>query len=194
MRTFTPAFSTYRTQLAGSIPAVIVIGIIGYLRIRQPLPIYAAEWLGIVVLVYGYLALYFRNTRIEAEPHSLSIYNALGSHRSVAQQHLAQAVLVRSFVQSSGARAIARARLLILDDTGRVVLRWGGQTWTEDQMRSLAESLAIPLRVIEGPTNAKTLRAAYPRAVTFVEAHSTAIGLGIFVVVFVAVIVAVLST
>ncbi|MCU1469847.1 MAG: hypothetical protein JWQ39_996 [Glaciihabitans sp.] len=194
MRTFTPAFSTYRKQVAGSIPAVIVIGVVGFLRIRQPLPVYAAEWLGIVILAYGYLALYFRNTRIKAEPHSLSIHNAFGSHRSIAQQHLAQAVLVRSFAQASGMTAIARARLLILDDTGRVVLRWSGQTWTEDQMRSLADSLAIPLRVIDGPTNAKALRAAYPRAVTVVEAHPTAIGLGIFAVVFVAVIVAVFST
>jgi hypothetical protein len=191
VREFTPAFSTYRTQVAGLIPAAIVIGIIGFWRLRQPLPVYAAEWVGVVILVSGYLVLYFRNTRIEAEPHSLSVRNAFGSRHTVAHQHLVQAVLVRNYVQSSAVTPITRARLLILDDTGRAVLRWSGQTWTENQMRSLAETLAIPLRIIEEPTDAKTLHKTYPRALGVVEVHPVAIGLGISLAVVVVVIVAV---
>ncbi len=182
---FTPTFATYRRALRGVVPAVAVLAVIDFFRLHQPPAVYAAEWGCGLALLALYLWLYFRNTRVTAALHSLTIRNAFGISHTVADHHLVSAIFVDSFTQSSQYVANNRPRLFILDGDGRSVLRWGGQTWTGEQMQSLATTLGIPLTALNEQMNARAFKKLYPRALSPVEAHP---------VVFALVIVAVIAT
>jgi hypothetical protein len=123
---------------------------------------------GLGLVAYARLSL--RNTRVDAAPGRLRIQNFLGAAHEVAAHHLADVVFVRTLVPAKGENQSATgARLFVLDDTGRSVLRWSENSWTPRQMRELAESLQLPTDSIEEPISRLQLIERYPRALRFTE-------------------------
>ena len=181
--TFAPSFSNYRRHVAGLVPVAIILLVVDYFRIRQPLPIYAAECIALIGLGVGFGALYFRNTKITAEPHSLTVTNLFGVTREVAGDRLAKAVIVQSLVVYGSASRLQQ--LLILDSEGKPVLKWNGATWTMRQMESLVQTLGVPLDTISQPISPAKLKQSYPRAVSSFVAHPVWWGIGISVVLIV---------
>jgi hypothetical protein len=194
-QTFAPSFAAYRGTLNRLLPAFAIFLILGYWRVHQPLPIYATEAVGLVVLLAGYLALYFRNTRVEAARLSLTPRNAFGFRHTVAESNLATVVIVENFTQSSGyPSSTSRPRLLVLDPEGRSVLRWSGLFWSREQMDELAKTLGLPIAIVSGTTTARALTKSYPRALSSIEVHPVIWGLAIALVITVVVIIWVFTT
>jgi hypothetical protein len=157
------------------LPVILVLALLVYWRFDQSTTAYLAEMIGLVVLLGGYILLYFRNSRITAEPRSLTIRTAFGISHTVAQHHLARAVLIENHVTSTAQSAAVTPRLLLLDDEGHSVLRWSGQVWTEDQMRALVETLDIPLTEIPGRVGSGDIHRRYPHALGVWEGHPVAV-------------------
>jgi hypothetical protein len=187
MVTFAPSFSNYRKHVAGLVPVAVILLVVDYFRIRQPLPIYVAECIVLVGLGVGFGALYFRNTKINAERHSLTITNLFGATREVSGDRLAQAVLVQNLVVYGSGTPLQQ--LLILDSEGKPALKWNGMTWTQDQMGTLVGTLGIPLHTISDPISPADLKKAYPRAVSSFVAHPVWWGLGLSLVIIVIIVV-----
>jgi hypothetical protein len=132
-----------------------------------------ADLIALTVVALGlvaYARLSLRNARVDSAPGQLRIRNFLGATHSVAAHHLAEVVLVRALVPAKGEnQSMAGARLFVLDDTGRSVLRWSENAWTSTQMRELGASLQLPNDSIEEPLSRLELIERYPRALRFAE-------------------------
>jgi hypothetical protein len=174
------------------LPAILVLALIVYWRFDQPTIAYLAEMIGVLVVVGVYVALYFRNSRITAEPHSLTIRTALGMSHTIAAHHLAKAVLVEQHITSTAQSATARPRLLLLDDEGHAVLRWSGPLWSEAQMRELVATLDIPLTEIPGRLGSGDIHRRYPHALGFWEGHPVAVAV-LFIAALVVISITVFS-
>jgi hypothetical protein len=174
MRSYTPRYSAYRLRLVRVLPVLAIVVVLVYWRFHQPTSIFLIEWIAVVVIATGYTILYFRNTRITAQPRSLAVRGAFGTSHTVAQHHLDRAIVIEQYVTSRNADARSIPRLLILDDEGGAVLRWSGQVWTEVQMRELAEALDIPTTVLPMRLGSADIHRRYPRALGFWEANPIA--------------------
>jgi hypothetical protein len=192
VQTFTPNPSRYRGRFGWVLPVILVLALLVYWRFDQSTTAYLAEMIGLVVLLGGYILLYFRNSRITAEPRSLTIRTAFGISHTVAQHHLARAVLIENHVTSTAQSAAVTPRLLLLDDEGHSVLRWSGLVWTEDQMRALVETLDIPLTEIPGRVGSGDIHRRYPHALGVWEGHPVAVAV-LFIAVLAAVSITVLT-
>lgn len=192
MQIFAPNPSRYRGRFGWVLPAILVLALILYWRFDQSTAAFLAEMIGLLVLLGGYILLYFRNSRITAEPRSLTIRTALGVSHTVAQHHLAKAVLIEQHVTSTAQSAPAAPRLFLLDDEGHSVLRWSGHVWTEAQMRELVGALDIPLTEIPGRLGSGDIHRRYPHALGLWEGHPLATAV-LFIAVLAVVSVTVLS-
>jgi hypothetical protein len=172
---FTPSPARYRGRFGWVLPVILLFALLVYWRFDQPTPAYVAEMVGLLVVAGAYVVLYFRNSRITAEPRSLTIRTAFGLSHAVARHHLDRAVLVEHHVTSRSPTAGSTPRLFLLDDEGRAVLRWSGQAWTEDQMRELVSALDIPLVEIPGRLGSGDIHRRYPHALGVWEGHPTAV-------------------
>lgn len=171
MQTFRPNPARYRGRFGWVLPAVIVFALVLYWRVDQPPGAYIAEMIAVIVILGGYILLYFRNSLITAEARSLTIRTAFGMSHVVAQHHLAGAVIVEHHVTSNAQNAIATPRLFVLDDEGHSVLRWSGHTWNEQQMRDLVAELDVPLTTIPGRLGSGDIHHRYPHALGLWEGH-----------------------
>jgi hypothetical protein len=189
---FTPNPSRFRGRFGWVLPVILVLGLVVYWRFNQPTAAYLTEMIGLVIVLGGYILLYFRNSRITAEPRSLTIRTAFGISHTVAEHHLAKAVLIENHVTSRAQSAAVSPRLFLLDDEGHSVLRWSGQVWTEDQMRALVSSLDIPLTEIPGTLGSGDIHRRYPHALGLWEGHPVAIAV-LFIAALVVVSITVLT-
>jgi hypothetical protein len=177
VQTFSPNAARYRGRFGWVLPAVLVLALLIYWRFDQPTAVYIAELVILLVLIGGYILLYFRNTRFVAEPRSLTIHTAFGMSHTVAQHHLAHAVLIESYITSTAQGASAVPRLFLLDDEGHSVLRWSGQVWTESQMRELVATLDMELNEIQGRLGSGDIHRRYPYALGAWESHPLAVAI-----------------
>ena len=171
MQTFRPNPARYRGRFGWVLPVILLFALLVYWRFNQPTATYVAEMAAVIVLVGTYVLLYFRNSRIMAEPGSHSVRTAFGLSHTVAQHHLARAVLVEHHVTSTSQSAPALPRLFVLDDEGHSVLRWSGHVWTETQMRELVATLDIPLTELPGRLGSGDIHRRYPHALGPWEGH-----------------------
>jgi hypothetical protein len=179
VETYRPGAARYRGRFGWVLPAMLFLALLVYWRFDQPTLAYVAEMIVVFALVGVYVILYFRNTRFIAQPHSLTVYTALGMSHTVAQHHLANAILIEHYVTSAAATATSVPRLLLLDDEGRSVLRWSGHVWTENQMRDLVATLELPLTEIPGRLGSGDIHRRYPRALGMWESHPVAVAVTI---------------
>jgi small-conductance mechanosensitive channel len=189
--TFRPSWIVYRRRtLAGAIPALVILLVIDYWRLRQPWPVYLAEAVGVCVLLAATILLYFRNTRVVAERDNLTLHNLFGRSRTLSGDQLAHAILLENF-EAAGGQNLSPLRLIIVNSTGRRVMNWSGNVWTKDEMSSLVATLGIDCETLPNPMTVKRVRASYPRAIGPIEAHPWIIGgsLGLLIVVIVFVVV-----
>jgi hypothetical protein len=177
VQTFRPSPARYRGRFGWVFPAVLIAGLIIYWRFDQPTAAYIAEMIAIAALLGGYILLYFRNALITAKPRSLTIRTAFRLSHTVAQHHLAGAVLIEHHITSTAQNATAAPRLFVLDDEGHSVLRWSGHTWTEQQMRELVATLDVPLTEIPGRLGSGDIHRRYPRALGVWEGHPIAVAI-----------------
>jgi hypothetical protein len=192
VQTYTPNAARYRGRFGWVLPAILVVALIVYWRFDQPTAAYVIEMIVLFALVGGYVLLYFRNVRFIAEPRSLTVHTAFGMSHTVAQHHLARAVLIENYITSTAQNAAAVPRLLLLDDEGGAVLRWSGQVWTEVQMRELVEALDIPLTEIPGRLGSADIHRRYPHALGMWESHPIAVAVTI-IAAFLVISITVLS-
>ena len=190
MLTFAPSFSNYRKHVAGAVPALIILLVVDYWRVRQPLPIYITGCVVLVGLGVTFAFLYFRNTQLIAERHSLTLKNLFGAKREVSGDRLAKALLVEQLATTGNASPL---RLIIFDADGQAVVRWTGLTWTIDQMRSLIETLGVHLDTVSEPITMRQLTKRYPHAVASIEAHPIFWGLGLSAIILAVVVVAAIA-
>jgi hypothetical protein len=172
---FTPTPARYRGRFGWVLPVVVVLALILYWRFAQSTVAYLVEMVVLILLLGGFILLYFRNSRITAEARSLTIRNALGTSHTVAQHHLERAVLVEAHITSTAQAAASTPRLFLLDDEGHSVLRWSGHFWSEDEMRELVSTLDIPLTEIQGRLGSGDIHRRYPHALGFWEGHPVAV-------------------
>ena len=175
MQTFAPNAAKYRGRFGWVLPAVLIFALLIYWRFNQPTLVYLAEMIILLVLITSYILLFFRNVRYVAEPHSLTISTPLGMRHTVAQHHLAKAVLIENYITSTAANASSVPRLILLDDEGSAVLRWSGQVWTETEMRHLVEALDMELTELPGRLGSGDIHRRYPKALGMWESHPIAI-------------------
>lgn len=189
--TYAPSFSSYRKRLYGAIPLLLIIGFVDYFRLRQPLPIYLAEFGGLIVLAAAYTYLYFRYTRVEVDKRSLTRRNAFGHRRVFADDELAAVVIVNEYSYGGGS-GVTAPRLFVLDPEGRAILRWDGRYWPMPEMDALSENLGVPLTTLES-SSSKTFSKEYPRALASIEVHPIKWALGLSAAILVVVVVVVFS-
>ncbi len=175
MQTFAPNAAKYRGRFGWVLPATVVLALLVYWRFDQPTLVYISEMIILLVLIAAYILLYFRNVRYLAEPHSLTIHTTFGMSHTVAQHHLAKAILIENYITSAAPNASSVPRLLLLDDEGSAVLRWSGQVWTEAEMRSLVETLDMELTEIPGRLGSGDIHRRYPKALGMWESHPIAV-------------------
>jgi hypothetical protein len=190
MITFAPSFSNYRKHVAGAVPALIILMVIDYWRVQQPLPVYLTGCVVLIGLGVTFAVLYFRNTQLVAERHSLTTRNLFGVTREISGARLGKAVLVSHLATNGNASPL---RLIVLDSDGRALVRWTGLTWTLDQMNSLVETLGIPLDTMDQPITPSELKERYPRGVRSIEAYPVRWGLGLSVAIIAVVVGVVLA-
>jgi hypothetical protein len=171
VQTYTPTPASYRGRFGRILPGLLILAVLLYWRFQQPSAVFFAEMIGIIVAVGLYILLFFRNTRITAQPRSLTIRTAFGMSHTVAEHHLATAVLIENHVTSASQASAVAPRLLLLDDEGRAVLRWSGSQWSEQQMRDLVDALDISLTEIPGRLGSADIHRRYPHALGVWEAH-----------------------
>jgi hypothetical protein len=159
------------------LPAILILALLIYWRFDQPTLLYVAEMIVLLVAIAAYILLYFRNVRYVAEPRSLTIRTTFGMSHTVAQHHLARAILIENYVTSTSANATAVPRLFLLDDEGSSVLRWSGQVWTERQMRELVTTLDMELTEVPGRLGSGDIHRRYPRALGMWESHPIAVAI-----------------
>jgi hypothetical protein len=172
---FTPNAARYRGRFGWVLPAILIFALLIYWRFDQPTLLYIAEMIILLVLIACYVLLYFRNVRYVAEPRSLTIHTTFGMSHTVAQHHLARAILIENYVTSTAPNAATIPRLLLLDDEGLAVLRWSGHVWTESQMRELVSALDMELEEVQGRLGSGDIHRRYPRALGMWESHPIAI-------------------
>ena len=177
MQIFTPNAVRYRGRFGWALPAVLILALLIYWRFDQPMLVYIAEMIILLVLIAAYVLLYFRNVRYVAEPRSLTIHTTFGMSHTVAQHHLARAILIENYITSTVANAPSVPRLLLLDDEGSAVLRWSGHVWTESQMRELVAALDMELVKIPGRLGSRDIHRRYPRALGMWESHPLAVAI-----------------
>lgn len=175
MQTYAPNAAKYRGRCGWVLPAFLILALLIYWRFDQPTLVYIAEMIILLVLIAAYILLYFRNVRFLAEPRSLTIRTTFGMSHTVAQHHLAKAILIENYITSTAPNATSVPRLLLLDDEGRAVLRWSGQVWTEAQMRELVETLDIDLTEIPGQLGSGDIHRRHPNALGMWESHPVAV-------------------
>jgi hypothetical protein len=179
---FTPNAARYRGRFGWVLPAVLVLALLVYWRFDQPTLLYVAEMIILVVLIAAYVLLYFRNVRYVAEPRSLTIHTTFGMSHTVAQHHLAAAILIENYITSTAANATTIPRLFLLDDEGFAVLRWSGHVWTETQMRELVAALDMELTEIPGRLGSGDLHRRFPRGLGMWESHPVAVAITLIAV------------
>jgi hypothetical protein len=189
---FTPTAARYRGRFGWVLPVVVVLALILYWRFAQSTIAYLVEMVVIIALLGSFIFLYFRNSRITAEPRSLTIRNVLGTSHTVARHHLETAVLIEAHITSTAQAAASTPRLFLLDDEGRSVLRWSGHLWSEEEMRELVGTLDIPLTKIPGRLGSGDIHRRYPHALGFWEGHPVAVAV-LFVAALVMVSITVFS-
>ena len=94
MQTYTPDAARYRGRFGRILPAMLILALLVYWRFDQPSIAYVVEMIVLFAFVGGYILLYFRNARFSAAPHALTVRTAFGMSHTVAQHHLAQAILI----------------------------------------------------------------------------------------------------
>ena len=174
MRSYVPRYSAYRLRLIRTLPILAIVVVLVYWRFKQPTSVFLIEWIVVVVIAVGYTMLFFRNTRISAQPRALTIRNAFATSHTVAQHHLDRAIMIENWVTSRNPDARTTARLFILDDEGHSVLRWSGQVWTATQMQELVDALDIPVTQLPMRLGSADIHRRYPRALGFWEANPVA--------------------
>lgn len=192
MQTYTPDAARYRGRFGWVLPATLIVALLIYWRFNQPTVAYVVEMVVLFATIGGYILLYFRNARFIAEPRSLTVRTAFGMSHTVAQHHLAKAILIESYITSTAPNATSVPRLLLLDDEGTAVLRWSGQVWTETQMRDLVETLGMDLTELPGRLGSADIHRRYPHALGMWESHPIAVAITI-IAAFAVVSVTVLS-
>jgi hypothetical protein len=175
VQTYTPSVARYRGRFGWVLPAILILALLIYWRFNQPLAAYVAEMIVVILVIGGYILLYFRNSRFIAAPRSLTVRTAFGMTHTVAQHHLAKAILIENYVTSAAANASSVPRLLLLDDEGHSVLRWSGPVWTEVQMLELVETLDIELTEIPGRLGSADIHRRYPGSLGMWESHPVAV-------------------
>jgi len=196
VQTYTPNAARYRGRFGWVLPAIVILALLIYWRFNQPVAAYVAEMIVLIVVVGGYILLYFRNVRFVAEPRSLTVRTAFGMTHTVAQHHLAKAILIENYVTSAAQNASSVPRLLLLDDEGHSVLRWSGPVWTETQMRELVEALDMELTDIPGRLGSGDIHRRYPSALGPWKSHPVAVAvtiIGALLVVSITVLTGLLS-
>jgi hypothetical protein len=171
VQTFAPNAARYRGRFGWVLPAVLILALLIYWRFDQPMLVYIAEMIILLVLIASYILLYFRNVRYVAEARSLTISTTFGMSHTVAQHHLAKAILIENYITSTVPNATSVPRLLLLDDEGHAVLRWSGQVWTEAEMRALVETLNMELAEVPGRLGSGDIHRRYPNALGMWESH-----------------------
>jgi hypothetical protein len=174
---FTPNAARYRGRFGWVLPAILILALLIYWRFDQPMLVYLAEMIILLVVIAAYILLYFRNVRFTAEPRSLTIRTTFGMSHRVAEHHLAKAILIENYITSKAQNATAVPRLFLLDDEGSAVLRWSGQVWTENQMRELVTALDMELTEIPGRLGSGDIHRRYPRALGMWESHPIAVAI-----------------
>ena len=197
MQTYTPNAARYRGRFGWVLPAILILALLIYWRFNQPLAAYVSEMIVLIVVIGGYILLYFRNSRLIAAPRSLTVRTPFGMTHVVAQHHLAKAILIEKYVTSAAVGASSVPRLLLLDDEGHAVLRWSGPVWTELQMRELVETLDIDLTEVPGRLGSPDIHRRYPGSLGMWESHPVAVATTIIaalLVVSITVLTGLLST
>jgi hypothetical protein len=192
VQTYTPDAARYRGRFGWVLPATLIVALLIYWRFNQPTVAYVVEMVVLFATIGGYILLYFRNARFIAEPRSLTVRTAFGMSHTVAQHHLAKAILIESYITSTAPNATSVPRLLLLDDEGTAVLRWSGQVWTETQMRDLVETLGMDLTELPGRLGSADIHRRYPHALGKWESHPIAVAITI-IAAFAVVSITVLS-
>ncbi|PRY68808.1 hypothetical protein B0I08_10312 [Glaciihabitans tibetensis] len=148
-----------------------------------PVGVFVALIVLLAVIGIGIL-LYFRNTRIDFGDGELSRTTMFGRTTTVAVSDIGTVLSVRSLMAFM---APTTENVFVLDSAGRLVVRATDQQWTRTQMRSLVAATGQEPVVIEKPINSLAIRARYPLAVAWWEAHpfrTAFIAVGVFTVLF----------
>jgi hypothetical protein len=189
-----PSRAAYARAVQANLWIAIPLLVVTLLRI-------ALNWWLLPVFVvaiggaFAGVALYFRNARVEYGDGTYTGVSMFGARRTFTAAQAGTVVTVTS-LQSVGVSRTA-PQLIVVGDDGAKLLRLRGQTWDVEQFTELAVDMmqrGVSNDAIREPITPGQLRARYPRAVSWFEAHPIAwgllLGLGI-VVVIVAIAIAV---
>jgi hypothetical protein len=143
------------------------------LRMRTPAAIAQVVIAATVLAMLAAIILHwlYRHRRTLLVDHiSVRHVNLFGMSREIPRAEVAGLAL--RTISSSNARVPDEPRLLILDATGRCLLRLTRYYPTEDDAAQLAAALGVPLPADAGRfTSASRLRRTIPGAASWVEAH-----------------------
>ena len=182
--TIRPSRAAYRQAVGAN--AIILLPFLIFIVIRMwaaPVGGYIALLL-LLVVIGACVLLYFRNARIDFGDGQISRTTMFGRTRTWALDDIGTVLAVRSllaFMQP------ATDNIFVLDTAGRTIIRATDQRWTSAQMRALVEATAKVPVVIDKPTYALAIRAEYPGAIAWWEAHPfkvAFIAVGAFMVLF----------
>lgn len=152
----------------------------------------------VLLLTFGGVLLYFRNSYVEFGEGSYTAVSMLGIHRTFLASDASSVVTVTSLI---GTGAPMTSLLIVLGRNGAKLLKLRSQTWEVEQFVQLATDLnsrGVPIEPIREPITAAQLRDRFPRAVSWVEAHPIALGLilgvAILIVILIVIVVVVVPS
>lgn len=181
MQTVTPSRAHYsRSVLIGSgLAALLVVVILGRMSGGMLMA-------GVLVLAVAFAAalagiwLFFHNTKVQFSPGRVVRIGLFGRSRELTTASVHQVVLVEHL---RGATQLVAPVLFMLDDAGGVLLRMRVGLWSLDDLGAIGAAIPRDPDVVTGVVTAAQLRARFPRAVTFWEAHAVVTSLTLAAVV-----------
>ena len=188
-----PAYGQYAV-VAG---VVLVIAVVFSLsEYPDAMPAIVGGTIAALAVGAGAVVLYFRNTTVVLEPGSVSHTNLLGITRHLPAGSVATVVRVVNFsvLVDLGTRSRrSDSQVFLLDASGATLLRLRSALWGLDALTAVRGAVPAATEISHGQMDPGTMKAAYPRALSFFESNPIVVGvlaaLALLAVVVVVVVV-----
>lgn len=171
-----PAYGQYAV-VAG---VVLVASVLLALRTRpEALPVIFGGAVALVVVAGAFVLLFFRNTTVAFEPGAVLHTDLFGRTKRLSTASVATVVVVERFsvLVNLGTRSRrSDSQVFLLDASGATLLRLRSALWGLDALTVVRGAVPAATEISHGQMDPGTMKAAYPRALSFFESNPIVVG------------------
>ena len=191
-----PSWTAYRRSFGGLIGLLVFGGIglaAGLARIQSPQARWAVVFLSglILLLIFGYLALYIRNFRLLAGQGQFSVVSALNQKRTWPLSDIAR-ILSVTRIQTTRYGSVTYPAYYFISQNGKFLAQINTRLFGTERAQAFVNHVGAKIEAREGVMTLGQLTKEFPHAFGFWARHALLTGLAaslvtiviIFVVVF----------